>query len=478
MRYSYSFAQVRAADALEIEKGTPASVLMQRAGEALASHASRVLKERAVGEVLFVCGGGNNGRDGFVAARILMERGVDAAVLCPSEKFSEECARAKAKFRGEVFGRMPRRFYPVVVDCILGTGISRAPEGSAEDLIHFVNSSGAYVIACDLPSGLSENGIALGACVRADETVCMGALKNALLMADGADLAGRVSVAEIGIHAEGGAEIWENGDVKALFPPRKSHSNKGNYGTAAIVGGTAGVGAAFLAAGACLKSGCGYTKLFLPQEIYPLAIGKLNACILREFHKIDEEIIKADVVALGMGFGSGKPIYEYIALLLRRYEGVLVLDADALTSLGAFGVDILKKKTCKIVMTPHPKEFARLVQKPLDEVLQNAVALAESFAVEYGVTVAFKNNRTVITDGARTAINLTGSPALAKGGSGDVLAGFLAGTCARGVPLFEGALAASYLLGRAGELVSEALGEYSPDATEIIGYLPQAIKTL
>ena len=472
MKFAYSNGQMRRADAHTVAEGTPESVLMERAGEALADTVQRVLNERGIQEALFVCGNGNNGGDGYVAARILLKRGYDVAVLSTSGK------RAHA-YEGEIYERMPRRYYPVVVDCILGTGLRRAPEGDAEALINFVNSSGAYVISCDLPSGLAENGIALWPCVKADETVSMGLLKSALLMADGADLSGQVTVADIGIQsAEEGVQVWEDSDIKTLFPRRKSHTHKGNFGTAAVIGGAGSVGACFLAADACLKSGAGYTKLFLPAEVYPHAIGKLNACILREFYYANEEILSADAVAVGMGFGNGKELYEYLEMLLKKYEGVLVLDADALTSLGKNGADILKHKKCRVILTPHPKEFARLTGKSVAEVLKNAVELAESYGKEYGVTVILKNNRTVITDGERTAVNPTGSPSLAKGGSGDVLTGLIVGTAARGVAPFEAAVAGSYLLGRAGELAAEEMGEYSPAATDIIGYLPQAIKSL
>ena len=475
MKYSLSNAQMRKADADAISAGTPAAQLMERAGKALADVVERAMA-RHEADALFVCGGGNNGGDGFVAARILSERGKDVSVLCLADKFSDECLRAKERFCGEILGRMPRRRYALIVDCIFGTGLTRAPEGAAKELIEFITNSGAYVISCDLPSGLSENGIAFEACVVADETVVMSQVKNALLLADGADVAGKITVVDIGIPAIVGAEIWEDSDAARIFPKRKSNVNKGAFGSAAILaGGAKGSGAAFLAAGASLKSGAGYTRLYVSKELYPYAIGRLPAVILHDFQGIDDELLALQCIAIGMGMGVSEELYGLISELLQKYRGTLVLDADALNTISRYGVGVLERKKCHVILTPHVKEFSRLIDHSVEEVLHGAVEHALAFAEKYGVTVVLKNNRTIITDGTRMAINTTGSAVLAKGGSGDVLSGFLAGTCARGVSAFEASAAACYMLGRAGELAEKELGEYAPDASDMIQYLPKAI---
>ena len=479
MKYAYSNEQMRRADAATIAAGTPSLILMERAGAALAEAVSAAMRARGAGDVLFVCGGGNNGGDGFVAARILQERGEDVAVLCLAKKFSADCEAVRAKYQGEVFGRIPRRRYALIVDCLFGTGLTRAIEGENAALVNFIMGSGAYVIACDLPSGLMEGGIAGSPCVAADETVTMGQCKQALLLADGADYAGRITVADIGISpVEAGAEVWENADVKALFPKRRSNSHKGSYGAACILAGGAYSGAAFLAAGACLKSGAGYTKLCVTGELYPHAIGKLPAAILREYKALDGDIFASDAIAVGMGSGVSEQLYVYIAELLANYTGTLILDADALNTLSAYGTELLSKHACRVVLTPHPKEFSRLVERPVKEVLADPVGMAKELAARYRVTVLLKNNRSVITDGARVAINPTGSPSLAKGGSGDVLSGILVGTCARGVAPFEAACVASYLLGRAGEIAAREMGEYAPDPTDIIACIAKAQQLL
>lgn len=470
---------MRRADEAAIAGGTPVSQLMARAGRALADAVNVAMRRLNVGDVLFVCGGGNNGGDGFVAAELLRSAGEDVSVLCVAERFSQACAAAKEAYKGELLGRVPRRRYRLMVDCLFGTGLTRPIEGKDAALVRFLNESGAYVIACDMPSGLTDCGIAPPVCVRADETVSMGQGKRALLLADGADYAGSVRITDIGIPAEGaGEEVWEDADVRDFFPKRRSNTHKGTYGTACLLAGRAYSGAAFLAAGACLKSGAGYTKLCVSGELYPHAIGKLPAAVLREYKSLDGDILAADAIALGMGAGVSERLYVHIAELLTAYTGTLILDADALNTISAYGTEVLKKKSCSVILTPHPKEFARLVERPVSEVLNAAPDEARRFAADYGVTVILKNNRSVISDGVRVAINPTGSPALAKGGSGDVLSGLLAGTCARGVAPYEAACVSSYLLGRAGEIAASQMGEYSVDPTDVIAALPAAICSL
>lgn len=479
MKYCYSIQEIKRADEDAVRGGTGTSVLMERAGRALFERAAKIMNEKQFADALFVCGGGNNGGDGFVAARLLKEAGKDVAVLCLAKKFTPDCAEAAKKYHGELFARPPRRRFAFIVDCILGTGLKSAPEGDAALLIDFVNHTADYVLSCDLPSGLTENGIAYSPCVRADETVTVGGLKRALVMADGADMAGKISVAEIGLKPSGGTVIYEKEDVSAYFPKRKSHVHKGDFGRACIfAGGAVYSGAAFLAASACLKSGAGYTTLSVVEPFYTQAIGKLPACILREFTAVDGELLSSDCIAMGMGSGVNERVYALMVELLPKYTGTLLLDADALNALSRYGTEILKNRSCRVVITPHPAEFSRLIGKDTRETLENAAELAVKFARQFDAVVVLKNNRTLITDGERIALNSTGSPALAKGGSGDVLTGLLCGTIARGVAPFEAACVASYLLGKAGEAAAEELGEYSPDATDIVARIPKAIQNL
>ncbi len=284
---------------------------------------------------------------------------------------------------------------------------------------------------------------------------------------------------------DGPVAVFEDGDIAALFPPRRETLNKGDCGSVAILAGEGSFGAPLMAVGAALRSGAGYTKLFLPhtdsretdEMRRTVFSAKYPACIVNFYAG---EPLSDSAIAFGMGAGMTPATKETLETLLKTYEnGTLVLDADALNTLSAEKMHgLLKGRGCSVVVTPHPKEFSRISGRSIYEILSDPIAYARAFAEEYGVTVVLKDHRTVITDGKRVVLNMTGSPALAKGGSGDALSGFLAGTVARGLAPFEAAVASCYVLGRAGEIAALDMGEYSPDATDVTSRIPAAIKGL
>lgn len=475
MRRVYSNSEVRAAEQRAMEAGTSALALMERAGKALAEEVLGICERLKISEALFVCGGGNNGGDGFCAAELLRGK-IDVQVLCLAEKFSKACLTMRSRYGGEILSRIPRRRYALIVECLMGTGARGTPKGNVKELIEFIGRSGAYVLSCDLPAGLNEGG-AGAIFVKANRTLSIGAEKQALMLADGADATGEIAVANIGLYPEGGAEVWEEADVRVFFPARASHVHKGNFGCAAILSDVSAYpNAPLFAARACTRSGVGYTKLFAAEPLFSAAIGR-SAALVQRFEGL-EPVLSADAIAIGMGAGTNEALYGEILNLSERYEGTLILDADALNVCAAHGFEFLKQKKCRAVLTPHIGEFARLTGKGAEEILADAVPLSLAFAKEYGVTLILKNNRSVITDGERVAINPTGCAALAKGGSGDILTGLLAGTCARGVGAYEAACVASFLLGRAGELASRGKGDYGATADDVIEYLPEAILAL
>ena len=480
MKQAYSYEEMREADRNTIEAaGVTPLQLMMRAGKALKDAVLGAMERIKENEVLFVCGGGNNGGDGFVAAQMLFDMGKTVSVLCLTERFTRECLTAKRRYEGDILGRIPRRKYRIVVDCVFGTGISRAPEGVYAALIEFIGSCGAYVIAADVPSGLGENGVAFTPCVTADETMCMGQMKTALLLEEGADRAGKITVVDVGIAAVGhGADVLEDKEIRAFFPRRKNNVNKGDFGTACILAGSSAYsGAAFLSAGACLKSGAGYTRLEVAEDMFPYAIGKLPACILRKFDANNEEILSCESIALGMGAGVTQKLFAFLKKLFSEYTGTLILDADALNAIAKFGLNLLSvPRTCKLVLTPHLKEFSRLSGIQIFDIRRDMVGIAKKFAKKFDLTLLLKSNSSVITDGVRVTLNATGSPAQAKGGSGDVLSGFLAGTCARGISPFDACCVAAYVCGRAGEIAASEVGEYCCDASDLITYIPRAVK--
>lgn len=490
MQKSFTVKQMRAADEYTIRTlGVPSLDLMERAGAAIADEAVKAAERLGIDDVLVVCGGGNNGGDGFVAARLLDKKGIETQVLCLAQKFSPDCAAMKEKFTGEILGRIPRRRYKLIIDCIFGTGLSRAVSGVEADLIGFINSNGAYVISADIPSGLNgDNGLVMGVCVKADLTVTVGEYKNGLFLNDGADLCGKIVRADIGIDSsvcENTAFFAEDRDVAGYFPPRKRNTHKGNYGKVTLVAGSkAYSGAAFLSCGAALRLGAGYTQLCVPQGLFFVYAGRLPEAIVTCFsgeegfvynEKDLDEIMSAQCVVLGMGCGVSLELYKMTAYLLQNYTGNLVIDADGLNSLAKYGAEILKNKKCRVLLTPHIKEFSRLSGFSTAEILQDGIDAAKNLARDYDVTVLLKSAVSVLTDGESVYLNLRGGAALAKGGSGDVLAGMIGATCARGVPLTQAALVGSYLMGVAAEICEEEKGQYSVVASDVIQHIPNAV---
>lgn len=277
-------------------------------------------------------------------------------------------------------------------------------------------------------------------------------------------------------------------DVKALLPKRKRNSHKGSYGRAAIVAGSIEyTGAAYLSAAACLRSGAGYTTLFVPSEILPHYVLKAPEILLKSSNEgsryvLNEEIMGQvcayDAVAYGMGMGVSQSVAEGAAWLLAHYQGKLVLDADGLNSLSVYQKEglsaLFKNAKCDVVLTPHVKEFSRLSGLSVEEILRGEIACAQAFAKENSVTLLLKNAASVLTDGVRVWVNLTGNSGQAKAGSGDVLSGVLAGLCAQGANAFDGACAAAFLCGRAAEIAAKSVGEYSLTATDCIACLGEA----
>lgn len=481
--------QMRNADGYTIaECGVSSQTLMERAGAAIADEAISALREQVGSRVLCVCGSGNNGGDGWCAARILMQKGCDVAVFSvPSARFSKDCDLQRRQYTGRVFSAFPKEKFDVVIDALFGTGFHGEPSGEYAEAIRTMNESGSFLISADVPSGLSGDGCGKRF-VRADVTVAIGEYKVVHFTRP----CGKVVRKDIGIAVKESpfAVLCEEEDLSDVFPPRAKDSHKGSFGKALIWGGSfAYTGAPLLSAAAALRCGCGFTQLAVPQELFFGYVGALPEAILTAVpcdsvgFRADEdflrEAMKADSVAFGMGCGVSLQIYEIVRRLLADYGGTLILDADALNSLSEYGTDILKSKNCRVVLTPHPKEFARLCGVDLQTILENGYTYAENFAKEYGVIVLLKGSSVFVTDGSQRYFAAEGTPALAKGGSGDVLSGIIAALCAFRADVLQNAVCAAFLLGRAGRYASRfPSNEYSVRASDVIANLPQAISSL
>ena len=496
--YVLTNQQMRSADGYTIkELGVPSLTLMERAGVALADEVENLLP---AGGILCVCGGGNNGGDGFVCARILKERGREVTAVCFAEKFSPDCAVNKEKWLGcggKILPDMPSvDGYALVVDCLFGTGLRGGVDGQNAEIIKKINgykTQGVKILSADIPSGLcGDNGLVLGEVVCADYTLCIGEIKAGVLLADGLDFAGKIKRVDIGISLpeKAYAKLLDCDMLRGVLPKRKRNSHKGTYGRAAIVAGSIEyTGAAYLsyAAAACLHAGAGYTTLFTPSEILPYYLLKDPEILLKSTNdggryvfceERAQELLGYDVIAYGMGMGCGQDVADGVAYLLTNYTGKLIVDADGLNSLSTYKKGemstLFSNKKCDVLFTPHAKEFSRLSGQSVQEIIQNGLVAPCDFSKEYAVNVLLKNSSTIITDGEKIALNITGNSGLAKGGSGDVLSGVIAGLCSQGLSTFDGACLGAYLVGRAAEIAVKNDSEYSLSATGVIACLGQA----
>ena len=446
------------------------------------------------GKTLIVCGKGGNGGDGYCLYLLMKEKGYSVSVL----EFGEPQNPAAAFYRaacGEDVLSYQNDFdfsaYANIVDCIFGIGLSRPVSGDYLECIKKINASKAFVVSVDIASGLSaDSGKILGAAVEADVTFAVQNLKLGHFLSDGLDCSGEIGVLPVGIDpATAELEMIEDEDVAKLFPPLKRNVHKGNLGRLSILAGSDSFsGAAVLAemGAAAFALGDGLVKLCVPDSILYSVMNKITECTLLALPSADGKILfsepyleKAISGASAVLFGNGVDLSENGAHILRylvkNVKCPLVLDADGLNLLSSDPF-LLKERAGTTVVTPHPKELSRLLGVPVSEILSEPLSYAKEFAARFGVTVLLKGASTIVTDGKRAYLSKTGSPGMAKGGSGDLLAGAIAAMLAGGRDPIESAYGAAYVLGVAGEYASEEVGAYSSLPSDTARYIAKAVK--
>jgi NAD(P)H-hydrate epimerase len=480
-------AEMRAVDAASAEHGMPSAVLMENAGQALAKAALALAGPQ--GRFLVLCGMGNNGGDGLVAARVLhgLGRTVHVELMGIPEALEGEPARnARAlKASGVALEPIPEDLPvgpgDVVVDALLGTGLSRPPEGRYADAIGRISvwrASGAKVVSADLPSGLqSDTGVALTPCVTADVTTSFGFLKVGQVVEPGASRCGALELVDIGIpkaaHSvlrEPAVYLLEESDVRGRLPERRADSHKGTFGHVLVVAGSWGkTGAAALAGIAALRGGAGLVTIATRPEALgpvlqhapelmgvelvnggPLGLGDLNALL--------DAVDGKSAVVFGPGIPRGDETGKLIAAFLEELEIPCVLDADGLNAL-AGTIDVLKRAKGELLLTPHPGEMARLLGLTVSEVQKDRIGVARRLAQEAQVVVALKGARTAIArEDGTVFINPTGNPGMASGGTGDVLAGLCGALFAQGLSSEDAAVTGCFAHGLAGDLAARRRG--------------------
>lgn len=471
--------------------GYPSILLMEHAAQAVADEIAAIAGEGA--RVLFVCGSGNNGGDGCAAARLWMQRGGKAEVWLlksPSQMKGDagvnacllnSCGAALHVLYGEA-PEIPADC-AAIVDALYGTGLNRAISGAALDAVQRMNASPLPVIAVDIPSGVDgETGAALGEAVRADVTVTFHRAKHGHMLFPGRAFTGRLVVADIGILSEWdgaqGYDVLTEADAQALLPVRPMDGHKGTFGHVLSVAGSGGMaGAACLCAGAALRAGAGLVTaactipVLLPlQTGVPCAMAKA-VCAGSAFDVTAADALVAlckgkRALAIGPGLGVSEETYAAITSLL-ECDTPKVVDADALNMLAAYGGRVGPNT----VLTPHPGEMARLCGVTAAEIAASPVEYAQQLAQEMSACVLLKGATTVIAMGEEVTLNVSGTSAMATGGSGDVLTGVIAALLAQGISPYDAARAGAYYHGAAGEAAERALGARAVTATDVLAHI-------
>lgn len=507
--------QMREADRRTIEDvGIPSLVLMENAGRQVVAAMESFFQDLSERRVAVICGKGNNGGDGFVVARTLSQRAIDVSVFVVGRVAD---IKGDARINIEILGRLGVTVVEIVdegqwelhfseisdhdliVDALFGTGLKSALSGIYETVIADINGSDIPVVAVDMPSGMSaDTHDLIGDCIDATVTVTLGAPKLPLILPPAEEKSGEVVIADIGIpmgiiEALDGprVELLTREQIRTLITPRAADVHKGDFGRVLVVAGSRGkTGAAILAAQGALKSGAGLVTIATPGSIVPVVAAfapdymteALEETVDGTVHFAAAECVlglNADAIVIGPGLGHGEGVSTFVREVLDNSETPLVLDADALNSFADDPTALVGREGRDVIITPHPGEMARLVGCSIDDVQADRIGIALDFATTHRMYVVLKGYRTVIaTPDGKVFVNPTGSPGMATGGTGDVLAGMLAALLGQLLDAEAACRLAVYLHGAAGELADADQGEVSMTASDLVQHISDAVLEL
>jgi NAD(P)H-hydrate epimerase len=502
--------QMREADRRTIvDLGIPGVVLMESAGRAVVSEILRRYSHLAPGPVLVLCGKGNNGGDGLVVARTLLQQGWQVTTVLLA---AEAAIRGDARLYLEILQRLdvlieyaedvpgveallPCLPVPVlIVDALFGTGLSSPVTGHYAAAIAWMNRSPALKVAIDIPSGLdATSGAILGSVLCADLTVTLAAAKLGQVIYPGVTCCGELAVAEIGIPQAVLDELavgilLEDGDVSGFLPLRPAAGHKGTFGHLLLVAGSCGKsGAAALAAEAALRTGAGLVTVAAPASQQATLAIKLTEAMTAPLDEVAGELAETafpqiaalwqdkKVLAIGPGLGRSPATVALVQKVIKDCPLPLVIDADALFALAGSTALLTARPVGTTILTPHPGEMAHLLGVAIAEVETDRVGTARRFAEAHGVVLVLKGARTVIAapDGG-IMINSTGHAGMASGGMGDLLTGIIAALLCQGAPPLAAAAAGVWLHGRSGDRLRPRFGDAGLLASDLLSEIPGA----
>jgi ADP-dependent NAD(P)H-hydrate dehydratase / NAD(P)H-hydrate epimerase len=494
----YTASEMTRADNGAQSLGIPGGVLMERAAVAM----TEVILARygAPRRTLVVCGGGNNGGDGFVIARELRRAGTEVAVLATNDEYTGD-ARTNLKVLENLNVRFVERDgfedelreTDLVVDALLGTGFSGEVREDVAELVEKMNAGEAPVVAVDVPSGVDgSTGEVAGAAVRADVTACAHAAKAGCVISPGAEHAGEVVVVDIGIPPEADVQpsmTWTDAaSLRGLVPRRTNAAHKYSAGSLLVVAGSAGTtGATVMVSRGAQRAGCGIIFVVTSGSAATRVDAALTEALVSgapedeaglmtdaAVEHIVEQSERASAIVLGPAAGVGEGGRRLVEGVLGGTDLPVLLDADAITNLP--GPESLAERDAPVIVTPHAGELGRLLGESAGDISARRLHFARRAADESGACVLLKGNDTLVVEGGRAAVNSTRTPALATAGTGDVLSGVIGALLSRGMSPYDAARAGAWAHGRAAELW---LGETgwpveSMSATDLFAHLPRA----
>ena len=490
-------AQMKAADQYTIQKlEVPSLELMEHAAQACV----QVLEDEKVdlSHVCVVCGSGNNGGDGFAIARILQNNRYSVETFCVGnpEHYTEETQEQMHRLQecgGKITYGMPQEdSYSVIIDAVFGVGLSRKVEGRYRQVIEQMNRMRGTKFAVDIPSGLSATtGCILGCAFKADYTVTFQLKKIGLELSQGRTMAGRVIVPDIGISTDSICEDQEivrtaGKDIyRKMLPDRPEDSNKGTYGRLLVIAGSKGMaGAAYLNAHAAYMTGAGLVRIYTSSDNREILQTLLPEAIITTYEEYNKEellslLTWADSVCIGSGLGMSRLSEKILKTVIEYVKVPCLIDADGLNLLAENKNYLNQMAERRFVITPHMKEMSRLTGTPVEELKADRIQILKDFISRYRITCVLKDSRTLIASEEKgIRMNLTGNSAMAKAGSGDVLAGVISGWMVQGKEAEDAAELGTYIHGLSGDLAKFEKGVYSVMARDLIEYISKALMEL
>lgn len=477
-------------------------ILMENAS--LATYEALVKNRKIKGEkIIVIAGSGNNGGDGIALARKLYASGGEVSLMLMNgyEKFSSAAMKnydILRKMPVEIFDyesvvNKEKLFseYTIAIDAIFGVSLDREVEGKYREVIEFLNNSSAYVLSLDIPSGICSNtGKVMGIAVEADITVTYGGIKRGSILYNGASYCGKLYFSNISIPAFLRKEFKTELNIPKALPYRNKQSHKGTFGKIMFVGGGGQYyGAPYLNSVAFLKSGGAYSRLACPKNIvkslaikasevvyYPMKETLKGNLSIENLKNLLDMGNTMDFMLIGGGISLEEESQRLAQILASKLECPLLIDADGLTALSE-KIDILYRRSASTILTPHLGEMSKLTGMTIEEIKQNPIETARDFSKKYRVILVLKGARTVVAypDG-RCLINVSGNSALAVAGSGDILAGIIAGQFALGFGVEDAVSMGVFLHGCCGDMLAESIGEEGVMAEDILKIIPKVLK--